>query len=423
MSEPEVAEEGKANAYPCPQCGADSTLKPGADALACAHCGHVQKIDVDGGAPIHEHDFRDALSRLRQQPLASLAANAREVMCQNCGARTVVTVQAGRCPFCDHAIVVEVTASEVTIVPESLLPFALDKPAAGDHFQAWLKKRWFAPFDLVKRAKRDGLDGVYLPYWTYDSQTTTRYRGSRGEHYYVTERYTDSQGRSQTRRVRKTRWYPAGGTVNVRFDDVLVCATPSLPRAILDKLEPWDLPQLKPFDGKYLAGFIAERYRIDLEAGFQVAEQRMEPRIRKEIHRDIGGDEQRIHWMSVRHDGVTFKHVLLPLWMSSFRYHDKVYRVTVNARTGEVAGERPWSWFKITLLVLVIAALIAGAIYLAHRRKKTRMAEVGEAPAELIVPAPASDQRGSTMCGYRPLWVGPSPFGTYDIGDTELIPV
>jgi ribosomal protein L37AE/L43A len=423
MSETELApREGKANAYPCPQCGADTVLKPGADALACAHCGHVVQIE-DSAAPIHEHDFHDALARMRRQPAASLAANAREVMCKNCGARTVVTVQAGRCPFCDNAIVVEVEASEVTIVPESVLPFALDKPHAAEKFQVWLKKRWFAPFDLVKRARRDGLDGVYLPYWTYDSRTTTRYRGSRGEHYYVTEHYTDSQGRSQTRRVRKTRWYPAGGTVNVDFDDVLVCATPSLPRGILDKLEPWDLPELKPFDGKYLAGFIAECYRIDLEAGFQIAEQRMEPRIRQAIHRDIGGDEQRIHWMSVRHDGVTFKHVLLPLWMSSFRYRDKVFRVTVNARTGEVAGERPWSWFKITLLVLVIAALVAGAIYLAHRRKQARLAERDEVGLVVPAAAPALDQRGSTMCGYRPLWVGPSPLGTYAIGDGELFPV
>ena len=243
-----------------------------------------------------------------------------------------------------------------------------NQAAAGEKFQIWLRKRWFAPFDLVKRAKRDGLDGVYLPYWTFDSNTTTRYVGQRGEHYYVNESYRDSQGKTRTRRVRKTRWYPAGGTVHVDFDDVLICATPSLPTKIIERLEPWDLPQLKPFDGKYLAGFMAERYRVELEDGFKLADQRMEPKIRAAIYRDIGGDEQRIHWMSVKHDNVRFKHILLPLWMSSFRYGEKVYRVTVNARTGEVAGERPWSWFKILLLILVILAVIAGIVYLANRK-------------------------------------------------------
>src|SRR5688572_17523487 len=105
MGEAELApEERTANAYPCPQCGADTMLKPGADALACSHCGHVVAIE-DSAAPIHEHDFSTALARLRQAPASSLVAGAHEVMCKTCGARTVVTVQAGRCPFCDNAIV------------------------------------------------------------------------------------------------------------------------------------------------------------------------------------------------------------------------------------------------------------------------------------------------------------------------------
>lgn len=359
--------EGKASSFPCPNCGADTALRPGADALACGHCGTVTKID-GSAAPIHEYDFTEALTRLRRQPADQLTAGGREVMCQTCGARTVVTKQATRCPFCDNALVVEVKATEASIVPESVLPFALDQAAAGGKFQIWLRKRWFAPFDLVRRAQRDGLDGVYLPYWTYDSDTTTNYVGQRGEHYWEDEEYTDSAGKRQTRRVQKTRWWPAAGTVAVRFDDVLVCATPSLPRNLLDKLEPWDLPALKPFDGKYLAGFTAERYRVELEDGFKVAEARMEPKIRQAICRDIGGDEQRINWMKVQHAHVTFKHVLLPLWMSSFRYRDKVYRVTVNARTGEVAGERPYSWFKILLLALVIAGIIGVIIWLATRK-------------------------------------------------------
>jgi hypothetical protein len=275
-------------------------------------------------------------------------------------------------------MVVDVEKPDVLIAPESVLPFFVDKDTAGHKFQIWLRKRWFAPFDLIKRAKREGLDGVYLPYWTYDSDTSTRYTGQRGEHYYVTEHYTDSQGKRQSRRVRKTRWYSASGTVQVDFDDVLVCATPSLPVKIIDKLEPWDLPQLKPYDGKFLAGFIAERYRIDLEAGFQIAETKMEPRIRSAICSDIGGDEQRIFSMNVRHANTTFKHVLLPLWMSSFRYGNKVYRVTVNARTGEVAGERPWSVFKIVALIVLIAAIIIGIIYIVQATKKSDQAEAYE---------------------------------------------
>lgn len=231
---------------------------------------------------------------------------------------------------------------------------------------------------------------MYLPHWTYDSRTITDYRGQRGEYYWVTESYTDSKGNRQTRRVRKTRWYSASGRVRVPFDDVLVCASESLPRPLTTKLEPWDLPSVCAFDGKYLAGFTAERYQVDLEAGFALAEQRMEPEIRTAIRRDIGGDEQRIHELHVRHEDVTFKHLLLPVWLSAFHFRDRVFRVMVNARTGEVAGERPWSWVKITALVLVVLALIGGIVYavMQHRAQSAAL----EAPLEPVAPLAAPSE-------------------------------
>ncbi|MEO8703340.1 MAG: hypothetical protein ABI867_25055 [Kofleriaceae bacterium] len=361
-----VAAPSKVDAYRCPRCGADTTFKPGADALVCVHCGNVEPITARD-EHIVEHDFQAALADRDHRSVSELAPNGREVVCKNCGARTVTTRHADRCPFCDAALVVEVESSPTTIVPESVLPFAITTEDAAEKFRAWLQSRWFKPFGLLKRAKRDGMDGVYLPYWTYDSATTTRYRGERGEHYYVTEHYTDSQGKSQTRQVQHTRWYSASGVVDVPFDDVLVCGTTSLPMKIIDSLEPWGLEELKPFDGKYLAGFTAECARVPLADGFTVAEAKMDPAIRSTIRRDIGGDEQRIHSMAVRHANVTFKHVLLPLWISCFRDGDQVFRVTVNARTGEVAGERPWSTGKIVLLILFACAIIAVILYFRQR--------------------------------------------------------
>ena len=267
---------GKADGYPCPECGAQTALEPGTDSLVCDHCGAKIPIESAGRA-IVEHDFAEAIAGKGHRPADQMAAGAREVQCKVCGARAIITRQADRCAFCDAPMVVELDHAEDTILPESVLPFVIEQKDAGARFNAWLKSRWFAPGDLTRRAKRDGMDGVYLPYWTFDSKTTTRYVGQRGEHYWDTEHYTDSDGESKTRQVRKTRWYPASGTVQVSFDDVLVCATPTLPRKLIEKLEPWDLPELRPFDGKYLAGFIAERYQVELGDGFEVAQDRMDP--------------------------------------------------------------------------------------------------------------------------------------------------
>jgi len=153
----------------------------------------------------------------------------------------------------------------------------------------------------------------------------------------------------------------------VPFDDVLVCGSTTLPRALLERLEPWDLKSLRGFEPAYLSGFMAERYKLGLEEGFKIAEERMIPPIREAIESDIGGDEQRIASMNVTHAEVRFKHLLLPLWISSFRYKEKVYRFIVNARTGEVAGERPWSVLKIVLTVLVVLGVLVGIVVLSQR--------------------------------------------------------
>ena len=360
--------------FPCEQCGSSLEFKPGSDSMRCPHCGHTQALQggSSGGARgvIHEHDFQQGIARARKQPSEAMVQGGHNVQCEGCGAQTVVAGQAARCPFCGSPVVMAIQQLGEIFAPESLLPFKLDARAAKDAYQKWVGGLWFAPNDLKRLANQHGMDGVYLPYWSYDSNTTTRYVGERGEYYYVTETYRDSKGETQTRQVRHTRWHHASGTVYVNFDDVLVCGSQTLPRKLLERLEPWDLPELRAFDAGYLSGFVAERYKIGLEAGFVTAEERMVPKIRSAIESDIGGDDQRIGSMNVRHGDVRFKHLLLPLWISSFRYKEKTYRFTINARSGQVSGERPWSVVKIVLTVLAVAAVITAIVLFVQSRQQ-----------------------------------------------------
>jgi hypothetical protein len=186
--------------------------------------------------------------------------------------------------------------------------------------------------------------------------TDTRYTGQRGEHYWVTV----GSGKKQ-RRVRKTRWYPAAGRFQLFFDDVLVAAATGIPKPRVDALEPWPLTECKPFSGELLAGFLARTYDVELDRGFDEARTRIERALRAESMRRIGGDTQRIDTMDVAYDALTFKHLLLPVWMLAYRWHGKAYQVVVNAGTGEVQGDRPYSWIKILLAALAVAA-VAGVI-------------------------------------------------------------
>ncbi len=173
--------------FPCGGCGAALEFKPGTLSLVCPYCGGKQKIEVGEPVAIEEYFLEEALAGRDAVPLRAFADNAKELRCSGCGAVTIVTEQSTRCPFCDSPVVLE-EASEDVIVPESVLPFVLNRRQAQEVFTKWVKSRWFAPGDLVRRTRKDGLDGVYLPYWTYDAETTTEYDGQKGTYYYETER-------------------------------------------------------------------------------------------------------------------------------------------------------------------------------------------------------------------------------------------
>ena len=351
--------------FPCAQCGAVLHYAIGTRSLECTYCGHRNAIEASQ-LQLQELDLHRALEKL--QASASLPPEEKGISCPNCAAHFELDahIHAGECPFCGTGVVTETSRAKL-IKPKGLLPFSVTSDQARASYQKWLGKRWFAPNALKKYARSDAeLNGVYVPYWTYDSDTATAYRGQRGEVYYVTQRYTTTQnGRTvtRTRQVPKVRWYPASGRTSRHFDDVLVGATKTLPRKITDWLAPWDLQNLEPYTEDYLAGFSSEVYQVDLDEGFTIAQATMDKVIRDDVQRAIGGDQQRIQKLSTQHSDTTFKHVLLPLWIAGFQFRGKTYRFVVNGRSGKVRGERPYSVIKIALASIAGVGIAASALF------------------------------------------------------------
>ncbi|RMF72535.1 MAG: hypothetical protein D6744_16725 [Planctomycetota bacterium] len=331
--------------------------KPGTPNLICQYCGHENPIP-QSVADIKELDFRAVLAELSA---THETIEQTTVKCDACGAEVdkPPNVTAMACPFCGADIVMT-GRSQRLIKPKALLPFRIERAEAQARFRHWLRKLWFAPNAVKKYARADRIQGVYVPYWTYDCNTVSAYTGMRGEYYYVTV------GSGKNRRtVRKTRWYPAAGVVFNTFNDVLIIASKSLPTKYAERLEPWDLRNLTPYSDEYLSGFRAESYQVDLAEGFERARSIMDAVIRDTVRSDIGGDTQQIHSIQTEHRNITFKHILLPIWLSAYAYKNRTYRYLVNGRTGEVQGERPWSWVKITFAVLVGLLLIGVGWWLA----------------------------------------------------------
>lgn len=368
---PQQTNQEKVHRYPCSSCGAILVFEPKDGMLACPYCGHKEVIPTSA-EQVQERSYEEYL-KPRQGQLQVLAQNALEVQCSSCGAIvTFVPPEVAReCDFCGAKIVAQPKSADPTVAPEGVLPFHVTKPQATANVKQWISSRWFAPNALKKFATPEAIDGVYLPFWTYDANTTSYYTGERGEYYYVTETYTetDAQGRSETktRQVRHTRWWPVSGTVSRWFDDILIPASKSLPVNRLNALEPWDLPEIKPYDPAYLSGFKAQRYQVELPEGFEQAKAIAARVIDSDVRRDIGGDEQRVSDIRTHYSAITFKHLLLPVYAGAYRLNQKVYQVVVNGRTGEVQGDRPYSFWKIAILVLSILLAILLIVLISKR--------------------------------------------------------
>jgi hypothetical protein len=132
--------------------------------------------------------------------------------------------------------------------------------------------------------------------------------------------------------------------------------------AQLDKLTPWPLHLARPYQPDYLAGYTALRYEVEPESGLQVAQGEMAKAIDKDCRRSIGGDEQRVSSVQTRYSDVMFKLMLLPVWIAAYLYAGKTWQVLVNAHTGEVVGQRPYSVWKIAAAILVGLIVVAAVI-------------------------------------------------------------
>lgn len=367
---PPAAVSAEDHQFPCPACGANLFYDPASTGLVCPHCGHAEPIpDARGAVP--ELDLRAAVENTVPD---SAMEELRLVRCPSCGAEVEFDpdIHAKVCPFCASPLVTD-TGARRLIKPQAQLPFLLTEADARAAMQKWLGRLWFAPSNLVELARAGrAMDGIYVPYWTYDADTRTAYSGQRGTVYYETrpvQVVVNGRTETQMQQVARISWTPVRGQVARRFDDVLVLGSSSLPKRFTDALGPWDLSALSAYEPRYLAGFRSEGYTIPVEQAYDEAKGIMNAVIRQDIRGDIGGDQQQIGQVSTEVGALTFKHVLLPVWLAAYRYRGKTFRFVVNGRTASVEGERPYSAFKIGLAILIMAlvALAFAGLQLSHR--------------------------------------------------------
>ncbi|GHU99927.1 hypothetical protein FACS1894211_06230 [Clostridia bacterium] len=341
--------------FKCQNCGNDLSYDPKSGRMVCEHCGTSVAIEADRNVEQRPVDF--SLDTQTQW-----GAETRTFKCDNCGATTTFDQNefAAECAYCGSKKVLKIEQFE-GIKPGAVLPFTLSVADACAAWLAWLKKRFFAPRKIKEDATLDHIKGVYSPCWTFDSDTFSHYNGIAGKYYYVT--VGSGKNRHTERRI---RYFPIRGTIAKNFRDIMVEASPHLTDKDMTRLAPFPMSQAVAYDKRYLSGFSADHYDKNLQAGWKDGAKIMEDRIRADIKRSVNADVIQSLNVSTSYNNSTFKHVLLPVYVSRATFKEKIYNFFINGVNGKVSGKTPISAGKVLLAVaigLVATVGIGLAVY------------------------------------------------------------
>jgi zinc finger domain, LSD1 subclass subfamily len=343
----------------CPSCGGMMEFSPKSHKLQCLYCGKTKDLDLTP-VEVQENDFEEWVAKSDDNLNEETDTESAQIKCHQCGATTTLppAKSSAKCAFCGTPLILQEAQIKRFWKPNYMLPFQIGKDECNSNFQKWIKGKWYAVSALKKgNVQTENFKGIYIPFWTYDAETTTEYSGSRGDNRTVKEK--DDDGNWVTTTI--TDWSPASGTVSRSFDDVIVPASTNVPFARANsKNEKWDLENVVPYNPEFLAGFMTEIYNIDFREAIDSAKEKMECEIKYDIEQDIGGDKQEIDYSHTEYSDIMFKLLMLPLWIGAFQYNGKTFNIFVNGRTGEVLGDYPINKFKV--VITIIFGIILGCL-------------------------------------------------------------
>lgn len=344
--------------YKCENCGNIMVFDVKTQSLKCKSCGNEKKIE-NNESKIVEHSVNSKAARSMNDPAPDVDSKENVAMqCKGCGSWIEIEKNqtATKCPYCGSSYVLS-DRQEERIVPDGVIPFMVDKNRAKDIFEGWVNKRWLAPSQLKRSYERGSLQGIYMPYWTFDANVYATYSAKGGRDRKVKE---ERNGQEVEKTV--TDWYPTNGEVENFFDDVVIRASKALDSSKVKGIEPFNTTKsLKSYSSKYISGYLAESYTIPMTDAKKTANGIMEEKMRSLAREDVLKRFDKVDDLKVRstYSDETYKHVLLPVYSMAYNYQGKKYNVVINGETGKISGSYPYSKLKIGLIIGIIVAIIA----------------------------------------------------------------
>ncbi|MFM8322744.1 MAG: hypothetical protein ACKOC5_17670 [Chloroflexota bacterium] len=336
--------EAGGRSFQCPQCGGRLSYDVQAERLSCEYCGYTELPQEDRRQVGETEQVLDFVIPTRQGQ--GWASAEQQFKCAQCGALTLLPPgqSAVQCPYCGSNQLVQTHGPSDLIDPHAILPMQVDEARAVQLVQKWLGSGLFSPDDLHGSAPAAQLRPAYYSCWTFDGTVELRW----------TCEVAEGSGKDK-------RWASRSGVETRFFDDVLVSGVKAFPDRDLDQLAPFQLALAEIFKPEYLAGWPAILYDRSVTDSSLSGRDKVLRWLRPQMYDLVepGREKRNLNTGGGNWSGLTFKHVLVPVWRGQYRFQDRQYHLLINGVSGKISGDKPRDALKIGM-ILVIALLLLG---------------------------------------------------------------
>ena len=323
----------QASAYKCPSCGRGISFDPQTGKFVCEYCSQTytsEELENDENKKdINYSEFS-------------------EYVCPNCGAQVVVdaTDAASFCYFCDSPVVLSSRISG-EFKPDGIIPFKITKQFAQEKFDEMRAKKRFLPKGFGSDKKHSTIKGIYMPYRLIDAKSDGELTALSKE---VSVWTAGDIEYTETRTYRHVRQ----GEINSL--GISQFALKGEDKRLMSNVCPYNRDSIIPFNTSYLSGFFAEKNDITPEEMKPEVEKKIDLIVQQQLAGTIDKSLTETESFSSERLSEDWKYVLLPVWVSTYKYADKIYTYAMNGETGKICGELPVSKGKLAGLFAGCAA-------------------------------------------------------------------
>ena len=343
----------------CPCCGGAVEFNVGAQRLKCPYCdaefdiAAMQQAEDFAANTVEQINWNSQGSQWGAGETDGMSVYA----CKSCGGEIVAdaTTGATSCPYCGNQVVMKGQFSGA-YRPDFIIPFKLDKKAAKEALKKHFRGKKFVPKAFLAENKLDEVKGVYVPHWLFscDAVVNATYQAEKYKHW------SDSKNE-----YTETTAYNVYRSGSIGFDNVPVDGSTKMPDDLMESIEPFNLNEAVPFNTAYLAGYLADKYDVDVNQSMGRANERIQASALDAFEDTVEGYNAVTPMQAAMQvANGSYKYALYPVWILNVKWKGQNHTFAMNGQTGKFVGNIPTEEKKAKLIGGLGGAAVGALIYI-----------------------------------------------------------